>query len=72
MIDITGRHDNCFAQLLNGCKVCVVKGCDGCSFYKPKDCSDWVRIDSGGRVLLVAPEEFLDPSKELIASLKEV
>ena len=72
MIDITGRHDNCFAQLLNGCKVCIVKDCNGCRFYKPKDCSDWVRIDSGGRVLLVAPEEFLDPSKELIALSKEI
>lgn len=58
MIDLTGATERCCADnhgctILTDAKVCNWE----CPFYKPKNCKDWVRLETNGRVLLYAPEE---------------
>ena len=47
----------CFAELGNACAALRRKDCEGCSFYKPEGCKDWVRYERQGKVYLVDPEE---------------
>lgn len=59
----------CFARLIQGCA--VLNGCHPkcgtyeCSFYKPKDCEDWVRIDNKHMVRLFTPEEVTNGKNRL-------
>lgn len=58
MIDITDRTTRCFAELWGQCTVLTKFECDGCRYYKPKECEDWVRVDKDGREYLMTPEEY--------------
>lgn len=57
MIDITERPEKCYAMVLGQCVVLTRTECEGCRFYKPRDCEDWVRVDKDGKEYLMTPEE---------------
>lgn len=59
MVDITNCTEPCFAETFGGCKI-LTTSCNrqGCGFYKPQSCADWVRIEKGGKVYLLPPEEY--------------
>ena len=57
MIDITERPEKCYAMVMGQCVVLIRTECEGCRFYKPKDCEDWVRVDKDGKEYLMTPEE---------------
>ena len=54
----------CFASVASnaGCLIlsCSIAGCGTfeCPFYKPKDCTAWIRIDGEKEVALLPPEEY--------------
>ena len=58
MIDITKQDQKCFALAFKQCTIMTETKCEGCKFYKPEGCDDWVRIDMKDRVLIIAPEEY--------------
>ena len=58
MIDITERPNKCYAEVMGQCVVLIRTECEGCRFYKPRDCEDWVRVDKDGKEYLMTPEEF--------------
>lgn len=58
MIDITERSTRCFAEIMGQCVVLRKKECEGCKYYKPKECEDWVRVDKDDRIYLMTPEEY--------------
>lgn len=58
MIKLTDCTERCFAQLFGTCVVLKEKNCDGCSFYKPMDCYDWMRVRINGEMYLLTPEEY--------------
>lgn len=54
------KDGQCFARMVGGCSLGRVDGHCGtyrCPFYKPKDCKDWIRMDTKYAVFLYAPEE---------------
>ena len=59
MVEITNCPEPCFAKMVGGCKILTTK-CkrEGCGFYKPQSCEDWVRIERGGKAYIVPPEEY--------------
>lgn len=65
MIDITERNTKCFAELGGSCTALITKGCDGCRFYKPVNCSDWVRLNKDGNAYLFEPEEYEKERKNI-------
>jgi hypothetical protein len=65
MVEISKCKEPCFANLHSGCKVLTVE-CEreSCPFYKPADCTDWIRREEGGKVWLIAPEEYYAETAE--------
>lgn len=57
MIDITNSKEKCFAEIFGTCTILKRTDCDGCKWYKPRNCDDWVRIEKNGKVYLMTPEE---------------
>lgn len=52
----------CFAKSVAGCRIVSGEpskycGTYLCKWYKPKDCKDWVRLDTDNMVQLYPPEE---------------
>jgi predicted Fe-S protein YdhL (DUF1289 family) len=58
MIDITKQDQKCFAYVFEQCTILTETNCEGCKFYKPEGCDDWVRLEVGERVLIIEPEEY--------------
>lgn len=58
MLNINEVTDKCFADIFGQCVVLTETKCDGCKFYKPKDCEDWVRVDLGENTYLYDPDEY--------------
>ena len=65
-INLKQVTDPCFATIGNkevqGCRSLVKlhEGCGTykCPFYKPMDCSDWIRVEDRTGVNLIPPEEY--------------
>ncbi len=65
-INLKQVNDQCFASIgngsISGCRslVQIHEGCGTykCPFYKPKACSDWIRIEDNTGVNLIPPEEY--------------
>lgn len=58
MLDITEHEARCFAKIWDNCTVLIRTDCEGCKFYKPINCEDWIRIDREEGVYLIPPEEY--------------
>lgn len=58
MVEITNCKEPCFASLQGGCAILTKCKCEGCGFYKPKSCKDWVRVEKGGKAYILPPEEY--------------
>ena len=52
------QNEKCFAAILNTCTVLIRKNCQGCRFYKPVGCEDWVRLKVNGVDYLMDPDEY--------------
>ena len=54
--------DRCWALLSEGCSILTraSKKCGSCecSFYKPVDCGDWIRVEDEEGITLIPPEEY--------------
>ena len=62
MVRITDLDVPCFARLKAGCKILTTEceGIQGCPFYKPKECEDWIRAIRKGEEWLIPPEEYYE------------
>lgn len=58
MVEITNCKEPCFAHMKTGCKILTTECEARCSFYKPVGCEDWIKIERGGEVWLIPPEEY--------------
>lgn len=58
MLEITNRDARCFAKIWDNCTVLIRTECEGCKFYKPINCEDWIRVDCEGKAYLIPPEEY--------------
>lgn len=61
MVEITDCREPCFAELKGGCAV-LTSACNSthCPFYKPAGCKDWIRLERGRKVYILAPEEYYE------------
>lgn len=54
MIKVSECEEKCFGHI-----ACIMKRKEcKCAFYKPKDCTDWIRLDIDGEAYLLTPEEY--------------
>lgn len=58
MINIKDCTDKCFGLVLDNCTCLIETKCEGCIFYKPRGCEDWVRVEEDGETYLYTPEEY--------------
>ena len=58
MINLKDCTDKCFALVFGQCTVLTKTDCDGCKFYKPKNCEDWVRVETEENTYLYTPDEY--------------
>lgn len=62
-INLKYTHDPCFALFKRGnsCRLLTSMhekcGTYKCPFYKPEDCTDWIRIEDNTGVNLIPPED---------------
>jgi len=65
--EYTDTDGKCFAFEMGTCIALVTGhaecGTYMCPFYKPKDCKDWVRIETSKEVRLYAPEDYVNEKK---------
>lgn len=58
MIIIEECTEKCYAKIAGQCTVLIDTRCEGCKFYKPKDCEDWVRVVMPDGEYLFTPEDY--------------
>lgn len=60
MIDLKEMYDRCFAREAGDCTILKdIEICgNGCPFYKPYGCKDWVRVKQSNGEMLYTPEEY--------------
>ena len=60
MINIEDCTEKCYAKVFGQCTVLkdMYTDCDGCRFYKPEGCEDWVKVKASDGVYLYTPEEY--------------
>ena len=46
-------------------------GCS-CPFYKPRDCSDWIRIEDGHQIYIIPAEEYFEARGSGKADTKKI
>lgn len=76
-IELKDASDPCFGiENAAGKKTCRIlcesePKCDSsCSFYKPENCKDWVRVEDEEGISLVPPEEYYSIRRAAIEEAK--
>lgn len=63
MVKMSNIQAPCFAKSAGaGCRVLTTEceGIQGCPFYKPAECEDWMRVKRNGKEWLIPPEEYYE------------
>ena len=58
MINLKDCTEKCFGLGFDNCTCLTETQCEGCVFYKPKECEDWVRVEHEDGTYLYTPEEY--------------
>lgn len=58
MINIEDCTEKCYAMVFGVCTVLKDTDCDGCRFYKPEGCENWVKVKTFDGAYLYTPEEY--------------